>query len=94
MKRFYVLILVIIYSFNTLAANKRCTDTKQTQTQISLTEDLMREHGILNRILLVYEEIIRRLDQHVDFFMTTFAPLEKDLGIYNLEQFTPVTHEK
>ncbi len=24
-------------------------------------EDLMREHGVLNRILLIYEEIIKRL---------------------------------
>jgi hemerythrin-like domain-containing protein len=28
---------------------------------ISATEDLMREHGVLNRILLIYEEGIRRL---------------------------------
>ena len=28
---------------------------------ISAPEDLMREHGVLNRILLVYEEGLRRL---------------------------------
>jgi hemerythrin-like domain-containing protein len=27
-------------------------------------EDLMREHGVLNRILLVYDEAIRRLEAH------------------------------
>jgi hemerythrin-like domain-containing protein len=30
---------------------------------VSPSEDLMREHGVLNRILLVYEESARRLDQ-------------------------------
>jgi hemerythrin-like domain-containing protein len=29
---------------------------------VSPTEDLMREHGVLRRILLVYEEVIRRVD--------------------------------
>jgi len=29
--------------------------------ELSASEDLMREHGILNRILLVYEEIAARL---------------------------------
>jgi hemerythrin-like domain-containing protein len=31
------------------------------QGEISAPEDLMREHGVLNRILLVYEEGVRRL---------------------------------
>jgi hemerythrin-like domain-containing protein len=36
---------------------------KQTegQEEISPNEDLMREHGVLNRVLLVYEESVRRL---------------------------------
>ncbi|HLH21783.1 MAG TPA: hemerythrin domain-containing protein [Chloroflexota bacterium] len=36
--------------------------------EVSANEDLMREHGILNRVLLVYEEGLRRLDgqQEVD----------------------------
>lgn len=29
-------------------------------TEVGATEDLMREHGVLNRILLIYEEIERR----------------------------------
>lgn len=33
-----------------------------TEEQISPSEDLMREHGVLKRILLVYGEAIRRLD--------------------------------
>jgi hemerythrin-like domain-containing protein len=30
-------------------------------------EDLMREHGLLNRILLIYEEIINRLQDDISF---------------------------
>jgi hemerythrin-like domain-containing protein len=31
------------------------------EEEVSPAEDLMREHGVLNRILLVYEECVRRL---------------------------------
>jgi hemerythrin-like domain-containing protein len=33
---------------------------------ISPTEDLMREHGLLNRMMLVYDECARRLEAQVD----------------------------
>jgi hemerythrin-like domain-containing protein len=33
---------------------------------ISAPEDLMREHGVLNRILLIYEDATRRLQRHED----------------------------
>jgi len=36
------------------------------EPKISLPEDLMREHGVLDRILLVYEEGARRLRQKED----------------------------
>jgi hemerythrin-like domain-containing protein len=36
------------------------------EAEISAPEDLMREHGLLNRILLVYEEAIRRLRHKED----------------------------
>ncbi len=42
-----------------LAAAKQ---KKEKEPEISPTEDLMREHGLLNRVLLVYEECARRLD--------------------------------
>jgi len=34
---------------------------KDAEEEISAPEDLMREHGVLNRIILVYEEGLRRL---------------------------------
>jgi hemerythrin-like domain-containing protein len=37
------------------------TERDSTQAPVSASEDLMREHGVLNRILLVYEEGLRRM---------------------------------
>ena len=37
---------------------------KEKAEEIPLTEDLMREHGVLNRVLLMFEEIIRRIEQN------------------------------
>ena len=34
--------------------------------EVSPAEDLMREHGLLNRILLIYDESVRRLEQRQD----------------------------
>jgi hemerythrin-like domain-containing protein len=39
----------------------------KTAEDVSPGEDLMREHGVLKRILLVYGEAIRRLDAKEDF---------------------------
>src|SRR3954464_7521559 len=39
---------------------------KHEEPEFSAPEDLMREHGLLNRILLVYEEAIRRLRHKED----------------------------
>jgi hemerythrin-like domain-containing protein len=36
--------------------------TAQAEEEVSPPEDLMREHGVLKRVLLVYEEVIRRID--------------------------------
>jgi hemerythrin-like domain-containing protein len=37
-------------------------ERKEAEVEVSPTEDLMREHGVLRRILLVYGEVIRRVD--------------------------------
>src|SRR5215831_19707761 len=45
-----------------LGDDKARDDKKgQPEEEVGATEDLMREHGVLNRILLVYEEGLRRL---------------------------------
>ncbi len=40
---------------------------KEQDENISTNEDLMREHGILKRVLLIYEEIIRRVGAQQEF---------------------------
>ncbi len=37
------------------------------EEEVAPAEDLMREHGVLNRLLLIYEEELRRLDARRDF---------------------------
>jgi hemerythrin-like domain-containing protein len=41
---------------------KRARPADKAEEEVSPAEDLMREHGVLKRVLLVYEESVRRLD--------------------------------
>ena len=41
--------------------------SKETEEDVSTNEDLMREHGILKRVLLAYDEVIRRIQARQDF---------------------------
>ena len=41
-------------------------DDKKDEEEVGATEDLMREHGVLNRVLLIYEEGLRRLHAKED----------------------------
>jgi hemerythrin-like domain-containing protein len=43
-----------------------CDESKKSADTVGAAEDLMREHGVLNRILLVYEECLRRLREGDD----------------------------
>lgn len=60
-------LLSILVQENYVSAQNKRTVRTVDQDEIPLTEDLMREHGVLNRLLLVYEEIIRRLDSRTPF---------------------------
>jgi hemerythrin-like domain-containing protein len=42
-------------------------DKPNAAEEVSPPEDLMREHGVLKRVMLVYEEIVRRIDANQDF---------------------------
>ncbi len=44
-----------------------CSGGQTQAAKISATEDLMREHGVLRRIMLIYDEIGRRLKQGEEF---------------------------
>jgi hemerythrin-like domain-containing protein len=39
-------------------------EKKEEEQEVSPTEDLMREHGVLRRILLIYGEAARRLEEN------------------------------
>jgi hemerythrin-like domain-containing protein len=51
----------IIPSTNQVRGNDKTKEGKSDAEDVTATEDLMREHGVLNRILLIYEEGLRRL---------------------------------
>jgi hypothetical protein len=45
-----------------------CSDNEKEQAEeITPPEDLMREHGMLDRVLLIYDAAIRRLSANEDF---------------------------
>ena len=46
--------------------DKKDDKDKKDEEEVAAAEDLMREHGVLNRILLVYEEGLRRLRSKED----------------------------
>lgn len=46
-------------SLNALAFAEKVTNVRHTSVSVSATEDLMREHGLLSRILLIYDKEIQ-----------------------------------
>src|SRR5881396_3352903 len=48
------------------AANLFGKEEEKKENEVSPPEDLMREHGVLKRILLIYGEAIRRLETNAD----------------------------
>ncbi|MDR3550811.1 MAG: hemerythrin domain-containing protein [Candidatus Babeliales bacterium] len=55
------------------------------EEDIPLTEDLMKEHGLLNRVLLIYDKVISMKDIPIE-------PLKKAVAI--IESFIENYHEK
>jgi hemerythrin-like domain-containing protein len=49
-----------------LAQRRGGAPKQQEPEDVGPPEDLMREHGVLNRILLIYDEAIRRIDARQD----------------------------
>lgn len=60
-----------------------------SEPEIPLTEDLMREHGILNRVMLIYEEIIKRIDKNESFALETVRQ-----AVNIIQTFIENYHEK
>src|SRR5207244_12966813 len=61
----------------------------QEEEEVSTNEDLMREHGVLNRILLIYDEAGRRIQQNQKFDL---AIVTKSAGL--VQKFIEEYHEK
>jgi hemerythrin-like domain-containing protein len=68
-----------------------CTPVKKIapENEISPTEDLMREHGLLNRILLIYQDIYGKLLNNEEYDP---ALLDNSAGI--IRNFVEEYHEK
>jgi len=64
-------------------------DEKEGEEDVSTNEDLMREHGILKRVLLAYDEVIRRIHANQDF-----PPDAVTDGATIIRKFIEEYHEK
>ena len=65
-------------------------DADRSDTEVSATEDLMREHGILRRVLLVYKESATRMKQ--DISSVPIDALEKTAQLFRV--FGEEYHER
>ena len=61
----YAAAIVASASLPLLADEKK--NGKREEDDVSTNEDLMREHGVLKRVLLAYDEVIRRIRANRDF---------------------------
>lgn len=52
---------------SSLAAQAKNAKKPEENEDVSTNEDLMREHGVLNRVLLIYDEGIRRISAKEKF---------------------------
>jgi hemerythrin-like domain-containing protein len=62
---------------------------EQPAEDVSTNEDLMREHGVLNRVLLIYDEAMRRIQAREKFDP---AVITKSAGL--IKSFIEDYHEK
>src|SRR6185312_1980354 len=49
------------------APKKATKKNEEAEEDVSTNEDLMREHGVLNRVLLIYDEALRRIQANEKF---------------------------
>jgi hemerythrin-like domain-containing protein len=71
-------------------APKKATNKKEeAEEEVSTNEDLMREHGVLNRVLLIYDEAMRRIQANEKF---DAAVITRSAGL--IKSFIEDYHEK
>jgi len=64
-------------------------EKNEKEEEVSTNEDLMREHGVLNRVLLIYDESIRRIQGNQKF---DTGIITKSAGL--IKSFIEDYHEK
>lgn len=84
----YILCSVGIFYHNNALIIAQEKSLTPTEFEIPATEDLMREHGILNRLLLVYEELIIRIERN------EFPRTELSEATRIMQDFIENYHEK
>jgi len=78
----FIVLIILLNAHNLVLSNNKI------ESEIPATEDLMKEHGLLNRVLLIYEEIIKRIDNND----LQTSSLEKSVDI--IKTFIEDYHEK
>src|SRR5438067_3083637 len=63
-------------------------EEKKKDNEVSPPEDLMREHGVLKRILLVYGEALRRMDAKEDLPPEPILESAKIIRSFRSEEHT------
>jgi len=66
--------------------------SKDEEENVSTNEDLMREHGVLNRILLIYEEAMRRIQSADKTRQLDAEVITRSAGL--IKKFIEDYHEK
>jgi len=90
-RRQFVRALPLLGSVGVLGSTTSLLAEQKTEEEeeVSTNEDLMREHGILKRVLLAYDEIIRRIRSRQDFPAQTVTD-----GATIIRKFIEEYHEK
>lgn len=70
-------VCAFILPFSAFAALNENGSKQSEQEEVSANEDLMREHGILNRLLLIYQEIAIRIENKQEFPIESLAQSSK-----------------
>lgn len=79
------ILLALLFAF----AHQAYLFAQKEEFEIPLTEDLMREHGILDRVLLIYEEVVKRIDSKQPVPIASFAD-----AVAIIKSFIEEYHEK
>jgi hemerythrin-like domain-containing protein len=78
-----------LFSQQIAGPNQWQENSREKVLEISPIEDLMREHGALDRILLIYQEIITRLNTGKEFPLSSLSQ-----GCSIIRRFIEDYHEK